>query len=393
MSKFSTSAIILAGGVGSRMDSDKHKQFIKIFDKTILERTISAFDKSGKIDEIVVVVREEELEAATSLVDEISPSKHIVFSVGGECRAESAKSGFAACSDSSDFVAIHDAARCLITPEMIDKVVEKAHNFGAATAVCGIPDTVKSVDKNGKITSTISRDGIFRAQTPQVFAKDIYAKAIENCRDFSRITDDNMLVEAIGENIYTVDLGQGNVKITTRDDLTLAESILMGRGEGKMGGFRIGHGYDVHRLTEGRKLIIGGVDIPYEKGLLGHSDADVLVHAIMDSLLGAAALGDIGRHFPDTDEEYRGASSIYLLTKVVEMIRKSGFTVVNIDATLVLQKPKVASYIPEMVSNIALALGISEESVNVKATTEEKLGFTGSEEGACAHSVSMLSYN
>jgi 2-C-methyl-D-erythritol 2,4-cyclodiphosphate synthase len=160
-----------------------------------------------------------------------------------------------------------------------------------------------------------------------------------------------------------------------------------------MTNLRIGHGYDVHRLVEGRKLILGGVEIPYEKGLLGHSDADVLVHAIMDSLLGAAALGDIGRHFPDTDEEYRGASSIYLLTKVVEMIRKSGFTVVNIDATLVLQKPKVASYIPKMVSNIAFALGISEESVNVKATTEEKLGFTGSEEGACAHSVAMLSYN
>ena len=393
MSKFSTSAIILAGGIGSRMDSDKHKQFIKIFDKTILERTISAFDKSDKIDEIVVVVREEELKAATLLVDEILPSKPILFSVGGECRAESAKSGFSACSDDCDFVAIHDAARCLITPEMIDKVVEKAHKFGAATAVCGISDTVKSVDKNGKITATISRDGIFRAQTPQVFAKDIYAKAIENCRDFSTITDDNMLVEAIGENIFTVDLGQSNVKITTRDDLTLAERILAGRGEGKMAGFRIGHGYDVHRLTEGRKLIIGGVDIPHEKGLLGHSDADVLVHAIMDSLLGAAALGDIGIHFPDTDEEYRGASSIYLLTKVVEMIRKSGFTVVNIDSTLVLQRPKVASYIPEMVSNIAFALGISEEYVNVKATTEEKLGFTGREEGVCAHSVAMLSYN
>ena len=152
MSKISTSAIILAGGVGSRMDSDKHKQFIKIFDKTILERTVSAFEKSGKINEIVVVVREDELEAATSLAAEISASKPISFAVGGACRAESAKNGFSACSDDCDFVAIHDAARCLITPEMIDKVVEKAHNFGAATAVCGISDTVKSVDENGKIS-------------------------------------------------------------------------------------------------------------------------------------------------------------------------------------------------------------------------------------------------
>ena len=206
----------------------------------------------------------------------------------------------------------------------------------------------------------------------------------------SIITDDNMMVEAIGEKISAVDLGVNNIKITTCDDLTLAKGILAERGEIGMSGFRIGHGYDVHKFDEGRKLIIGGVDIPHEKGLLGHSDADVLLHAIMDSLLGAAALGDIGRHFPDNDEAYRGASSIHLLTKVAELIRKSGFTVINIDATLVMQRPKIAPYIPQMVSNIAFALGISENSVNVKATTEEKLGFTGREEGVGAHSVSML---
>lgn len=390
MSKFKTSAVILAAGIGSRMESENHKQFIKLFDKTILERTVSAFEKSRKIDEIVIVVRDDELEEAISLLTGISSSKPIAFAVGGACRAESAKNGFKACSDKCDFVAIHDAARCLITPEMIDKVVEKAHQFGAATAVCGISDTVKTVDVNGKITSTISRNEVFRAQTPQVFSNEIYRKALDNCQDLTVITDDNMLVEGIGENIYTVDLGANNVKITTRDDLILAKSILTERGEGMMSGYRIGHGYDVHRLTEGRKLIIGGVDIPHEKGLLGHSDADVLLHAIMDSLLGAAALGDIGRHFPDTDEEYRGVSSVHLLTKVAEKIRKAGYKVINVDATIVLQRPKVARYIPQMVSNIAFALGISENCVNVKATTEEKLGFTGREEGASAHSVAML---
>ena len=155
---------------------------------------------------------------------------------------------------------------------------------------------------------------------------------------------------------------------------------------------RIGMGYDVHRLVEGRPMIIGGVEIPYEKGLLGHSDADVLIHAIMDSLLGAAGLGDIGRHFPDTKDEFYGISSVNLLTRVAELIKNNGFSVVNVDATVVLQSPKVAKYIPTMISNIAFALNISENRINIKATTEEGLGFTGSGEGAAAHSVAMLSY-
>lgn len=154
--------------------------------------------------------------------------------------------------------------------------------------------------------------------------------------------------------------------------------------------YRIGHGYDVHRFAEGRKLILGGVEIEYEKGLLGHSDADVLLHAVMDSMLGAAALGDIGRHFPDTDESYKGADSLALLRKVNRLVKIRGYGVVNIDATLVLQKPKVAAYIDEMRKNIALATGCDISDINVKATTEEHLGFTGEGQGAAAHAVCML---
>lgn len=156
--------------------------------------------------------------------------------------------------------------------------------------------------------------------------------------------------------------------------------------------FRIGHGYDVHKLVQGRALILGGVEIEYERGCLGHSDADVLLHAIMDSLLGAAALGDIGRHFPDTDPAYKGASSIDLLKKVVDLLNKKGASVVNIDATLILQRPKVAPYIDKMRDNIADAVGISRDAVNVKATTEEGLGFTGSREGVSAHAVALIEY-
>ena len=153
---------------------------------------------------------------------------------------------------------------------------------------------------------------------------------------------------------------------------------------------RIGEGYDVHRLTVGRKLILGGVDIPFEKGLLGHSDADVLVHAIMDALLGAASLGDIGRHFPDTDESYKDISSLELLRRVNNLIWERGYSVINIDATIVIQRPKIASYIEEMVHNISKTLNIEQGRVNIKATTEEHLGFTGREEGAAAHAIASL---
>ena len=157
-----------------------------------------------------------------------------------------------------------------------------------------------------------------------------------------------------------------------------------------MADVRIGHGYDVHRLTENRKLIIGGVEIPYERGLLGHSDADVLLHAIMDAMLGASALGDIGRHFPDTDEKYRGASSVHLLVLVKKMLSDIGYKVSNVDATLILQRPKIAPFVDKMVNNIAFALDIDKSCVNVKATTEEGLGFSGSGEGAAAHAVVLI---
>ena len=155
----------------------------------------------------------------------------------------------------------------------------------------------------------------------------------------------------------------------------------------------IGHGYDVHRLVEDRKLILGGVDIPHEKGLLGHSDADVLTHAIMDALLGAAALGDIGRHFPDTDPQYAGANSLVLLDRVMELLGEKGYTVGNVDATIIAQRPKLAPYIPQMGQNLAQRMGITLDQVNVKATTEEKLGFTGAGQGIAAHAVCILEKN
>ena len=221
-----TAAIILAGGSGSRMCTDKTKQFIEIYGKTVLERSILAFDESALTDEMIVVVKEDEIDVAKATIEALKLTKTVRVVTGGACRAESAKNGFFAVSDTVGTVAIHDAARCLITPEMIDKVVEMAHKTGAATAACGVFDTVKLVDENGKIVSTVPRQSVYRAQTPQVFSRSLYKRALDACDDLSAITDDNMLIENIGRDIYAVDLGQNNIKITTKEDLTLARNIL-----------------------------------------------------------------------------------------------------------------------------------------------------------------------
>ena len=190
------------------------------------------------------------------------------------------------------------------------------------------------------------------------------------------------LFELTGRPVELVQGDYANIKITTREDLPRAEN-----GGKKM---RIGHGYDVHRLVEGRKLILGGVEVPYEKGLLGHSDADVLAHAVMDAVLGAAALGDIGQHFPDTAEEYAGADSLVLARRVAEIVAAQGWRIENIDATILCQRPKLAPYIPVMREKLAAAFGLPVEAVSVKATTEEHLGFTGEGLGIAAHAVALI---
>ena len=266
--------------------------------------------------------------------------------------------------------------------------MEKAIAYGAASAVSSVHSTVKRIGDDGLISETVPRNELYFAQTPQVFSTDIYKKAI-NCNEkCENITDDNMLVELIGEKIYPVDIGSYNIKITTSDDISYAEYLI--ERERNMYETRVGHGYDVHRFCDGRDLILGGVNIPYEKGLLGHSDADVLLHAIMDALLGACALGDIGRLFPDSDDSYLGISSLELLCRVEKLIRKNGFEVINIDATVIMERPKLAPYVEEMIHNISNTLKIELSRINIKATTEEKLGFTGSGDGASAHAVAML---
>lgn len=389
MSKKSVCAILLAGGSGSRMQMDVTKQKIKISGESVIHRAARALDASETVDAIVAVARADELQFVGEELADIGKLIGVVG--GGENRFESARHGFDFCGDRFDFVAIHDAARCLATPQLIDRVVSAAILHGAASAASLVTSTLKRI-KDGKIIATESRDSMVEAQTPQVFSGRLYRKAVDNAlKNGLTVTDDNMLLEAIGESVYTVVSNEENIKITTKKDIKYAEYLLSGE-VATMPKLRVGHGYDVHRFREGRDLIIGGVKIEHSMGLLGHSDADVLVHAVMDSIIGALGLGDIGRHFPDSDEEYRGISSIELLSRVGKMLSERGARVVNIDATVVLQLPKISCYIPEMINNISNALGCDGTAVNVKATTEERLGFTGSGEGAAAHSVAMIEF-
>ena len=385
--KTSMAAIILAAGVGSRMGGKKTKQRILLDGKSVLRRTLLAFDAATSVSEIIIVTRVDEVGFARAEADGISKLRDIV--VGGDFRQESARRGFDVVRKDIDLVAIHDAARCLVTPDMIDRIAEAATIHNCASAACRVYDTVKIIDEDGFAVGTQDRTSIMRAQTPQIFKRELYDKALKTVAIDESITDDNSLLERIGERIFLVDTGNNNIKITEPSDIPLALGIIRDREDYEMG-IRIGHGYDVHRLVTGRELILGGVSIPHTEGLLGHSDADVLLHAIMDALLGAAALGDIGKHFPDTSPEYSGASSLNLLTKVGKLLSESGYTVSNIDATLVLQAPKIAPYIDKMRENIAFALNMNIADISVKATTEEKLGFTGSCEGAAAHAVALI---
>lgn len=381
MHKPYVSVIIAAAGNSTRMGGEISKQLITVCGKSIIEYSLAVFSNSEYVNEIVITAKEDEVEIMSEFLTVYPKISKIIK--GGKDRQESVKIALESLSEHSEIIAIHDAARPMITTEDVNNIIIKTIDFGAVCPVSKAVDTVKcGID--GKIKSTIDRNTIFLASTPQCFKADIYKKAFYSITDTSKFTDDASIVEAIGQEVYLYVMENDNTKITTPKDLAYFKSKI------STSAVRVGHGYDVHRLVENRKLILGGVDIPHELGLLGHSDADVLVHAIMDALLGAAALGDIGRHFPDTSAEYEGISSLVLLEKVGALLKREGYTIGNIDATVVAQAPKLAKYIPDMIDNIANALKIETKQINVKATTEERLGFTGEKLGISSHAVCTI---
>ena len=369
-------AIILAGGSSTRMGG-KDKQLIEIEGVPVIVKSALIFERTAEVTDIVIAAKKEEKEHIRSLCESFGITKLKAITEGGATRAESARKAFALVNN-ADIVAVHDGARPFATPTLAQKVIIAAKEYGAAIPAIPVKDTIKAAE-SGFVKATPDRSSLFCAQTPQAFRYEIYEKMIAGAEE---ATDDAALAEKAGYPVKIVEGEESNIKITTPQDLAKsgAERIRCM--------LRIGHGYDVHRLTENRRLILGGVEIPYELGLLGHSDADVLVHAVMDALLGALSLGDIGKHFPDTDKQYKDIDSMLLLRKVWELVTERGYGLVNLDATIKAEKPKLAKYIPAMRENLAAALNTSADNISIKATTEEGLGLSGA--GIGAHCVCLL---
>ncbi len=356
----------------------QNKILMKILGKSVLVHTVQAIIKTNICDEVIVVASAENIGIFTQ---ELECFGNIRVVQGGITRGESAYNGI--CAANGDFVLIHDGARPLVAEEIIENTVKTAIETGAAAAGVVPKDTIKVIKQDNVIEKTVDRKCAILIQTPQVFAREEIKSAYEKF-GFEE-TDDCALMEKAGRDIAVTEGSYENIKLTTAEDIFTATQI-MGGGVN----MRIGTGFDTHKLVEGRDLIIGGVKIPHDKGLLGHSDADVLCHAIIDALFGAAAMGDIGRHFPDTDEKYKGADSIALLREATKLVRESGYEIGNIDTTIIVQKPKMAPHIEKMRENLACAMGVDVEKVSVKAKTNEQMGFTGREEGIEARAIALL---
>jgi 2-C-methyl-D-erythritol 4-phosphate cytidylyltransferase/2-C-methyl-D-erythritol 2,4-cyclodiphosphate synthase len=385
-----TAAIIAAGGRGLRLGADRPKQFLEIGGRSILEMSLAAVAGSDRIDEIVVALPAEYLDAESKALKN-TVSRPLSFVSGGARRQDSVANAFAKASPKSDVILIHDAARPFVTQAVIARTIDGARAYGAAIAAVAATDTVKqagpaNADGSRLVRGTVPRDTVFLAQTPQAFRRDVLARALSEGEGIEA-TDEAMLVERLGLPVHVVEGDERNVKITTPQDLDKAR---LDRGDGRSAMMRIGTGYDLHTLVAGRPLILAGVRIEFELGLSGHSDADIVCHAVTDAVLGAAAAGDIGRMFPDTDPQWKGADSIMMLKGAVARVKESGYRVSNVDVTVIAQKPKLLPYLDAMRGNLATALEIDPSAVSVKAKTNEGVDSMGRSESMACHAVALI---
>ena len=378
--------VLAAGGAGSRMGAGQNKIFLEAGGKSILLRSMQLFE--GIIDRMVIVCRPEDEQQIRRIVSMSGVSYQVSLARGGESRQHSVLNGLKSLgADPDDIVLVHDAARCLTPVNVILDILESCRSKGSGVAAVPAVNTMKYADSDMYVLHTADRSDLYEIQTPQGFRfaqlYDSYKKAE---KDGFVATDDASVAEHAGVRVLLVRGSKKNIKVTEKEDLVMINALL----QQDTPSFRIGMGYDVHRLTEGRKLILCGIEIPHTLGLLGHSDADVALHALMDAMFGAAALGDIGRHFPDTSDEYKGISSVLLLKEAIRKVRKAGYEFVNADITIAAQKPRISPYIPEMVRKVSETLSCDTSQVNIKATTTERLGFEGREEGISAQAVCSL---
>jgi 2-C-methyl-D-erythritol 4-phosphate cytidylyltransferase/2-C-methyl-D-erythritol 2,4-cyclodiphosphate synthase len=380
-------AIIAAGGRGERFGGAQPKQLLSIGGRTILERSVTAFLTHSSVDDLVVALPAELAENPPAYLTQAAKPLRIV--VGGPRRQDSVAAAFRAVPDRSEIVVVHDAARPFASADLIARTIAAAVESGAALAALAVRDTVKhgvrGKDATWVVDATLDRETIFLAQTPQAFRRGVLRDALALAGE---ATDESSLAEKAGHTVRIVDGEASNIKITTQDDVPIAEAMSRAGRPVRTG--RAGTGYDLHRLVSGRPLILGGVTIPFERGLAGHSDADAVCHAVTDAILGAAGAGDIGRHFPDTDPQWRGASSVDLLGRAVAIVRAQGLEVGNVDATVIAEQPKLAPYVDAMRANLARVLGVSIDRVSIKGKTNEGVGELGRGEAIAVHAIALL---
>jgi len=376
-------AIIAAAGSGSRLGAPIPKQLLDVGGRSILARSVAAFDTHPAISEVIVVTPA--LLMDSEAFASIGRTQHDVRLVaGGARRQDSVANAFDRVTEGADVVLIHDAARPFVSAETISRTIEAAARHGAAIAAIEVRDTIKRVDRD-VVVETVPRESIFLAQTPQGFRRHVLAAAIAVGRSGVDATDEAALAERAGHAVHVVRGEPANVKITTEDDLAAARRHVTAATAG-----RVGTGYDLHRLVDGRRLVLAGVTIPSPRGALGHSDADVVCHAVTDAILGAATLGDIGRHFPDTDARWKGASSIALLRHAVALVAAERFEIANVDVTVILESPRIKDHIEPMRVGLAGALGIEPARVSIKGKTNEGVDAVGRGEAIAAHAVALL---
>jgi len=374
--------VVVAAGRGERAGLGRNKVYFELKGRTVLSRCLDALEASGCFDGLVLVISESDMDLYREVCTKEgwnSLVKRVVC--GGDCRRRSVRNGLLALpKEGVEIVAVHDAARPFVSSEVVKATIDSAREHGSGVICTPVTDTIKQLMPDGTVT-TPDRASLRAVQTPQTFGCEKLLAAHERAEaEGYDATDDAALFEHYygSVRLVTAPGAEANKKLTTKEDFEKLNRPAM----------RVGFGYDAHRLKEGRKLILCGVDVPHTRGLDGHSDADVAVHALMDALLGALGEGDIGRHFPDSDPQYKGISSMLLLEHVMKTVREHGYRVGNADVTIVAQKPKLAAHIPQMRENLAAALGT--DAVNVKATTTERMGFEGEETGISSNAVALL---
>jgi 2-C-methyl-D-erythritol 4-phosphate cytidylyltransferase/2-C-methyl-D-erythritol 2,4-cyclodiphosphate synthase len=393
-------AIIAAAGQGRRFGSAGPKQLARVAGRTLLERSVEAFARCDRVNEIIVSIPPDAASAFESSIGLVGKPLRTI--PGGARRQDSVANAFDAVPVRADIVVVHDAARALVTPDLIERTIRAAAETGAAIAAVASRDTVKRVRRAGadlQVEGTLPRDEIFLAQTPQAFRRNVLAEAVALGRRGAEATDEAMLAEQAGHRVRIVPSDDRNIKITTPDDLTVAEAIdraagrrleLEGAAEVERAASRVGVGYDLHRLVEGRPLVLGGVTVPFDRGPAGHSDGDAVCHALTDAILGAVAAGDIGRHFPDTDPRWKDASSIDMLRRAVELAGARGYALQNADVVVILERPKLSPHIDAIRTTLAHALGTEVDAVSVKGKTNEGVGALGRGEAIAVHAVAAL---